>query len=568
MKAWYLGNTTVRSALRLRDGLIVIQKYNLEGKIRGVEGDALLRECFGEVGLVSLGADDTNSVGRKWRSALEKLGFLIPKLPDKLSSIQAVIGEYDHISKNGHILIASDSLQAWQECYLRALSAYRITDNGDLSFSPFSFVLKVMIGLHNQTGNSKLNKDEMALFVELSGPQSNAEQIVEDIINFRSHLNSLTGNEKKSFINEKYNQTRLNPQTLKNDYADTNFRYLKATGLFKSSRTSIILDEDKLYIAEEISQHFWRPNNLREYYQGLCEGAPLPTDNINVAKQTASVFANKLRKYGIPVSEEELNSISDVADINAKRYELEEQLFKIREKEFAAYQINCTDEIIAYLELLICNKNSKKLKDDIEIDIPSSDRPAYFEWVIWRAFLAINSIINPPWESRNFKVDPDFKPISHAASGSSDLIFEFNDFILVVEVTLTQSSRQEAAEGEPVRRHVANYAQEYLNRGKSIFGLFLAIKIDTNTANTFRLGEWYLPDDSLIHVNIVPAKLADFKALFEAGSKQPNMILEILKALLIRCRSESSKLAPEWKNLISNHFQSEANLLKSKITIK
>ena len=357
-------------------------------------------------------------------------------------------------------------------------------------------------------------------------------------------------------------------ETLKNDYADTNFRYLKATGLFKSSYTSILLDEDKLYIAEEISQHFWHPKDLTEYYQGLCDGAPLPTDDITVAKQTASIFAAKLAEYNISVSTEELNSITEVADINAKRYEFEEQLFKIREKEFAAYQTNCTDEIIAYLDLLISNKKSKKLEDDIEIDIPSSDRPAYFEWIIWRAFLAINSIINPPWESRNFKIDSDFKPISHATSGSSDLIFEFDDFILVVEVTLTQSSRQEAAEGEPVRRHVANYVQKYSHSNKKVFGLFLAIKIDINTANTFRVGEWYLPDNSLIHVDIVPATLADFKALFEAGSNQPNIILSILKALLIKCRSESSKLAPEWKNLISNHFQSEANLLKSKITIK
>ena len=35
---WQIGNTTVRSALRLREGLIALKKSGQEGKIRGYEG--------------------------------------------------------------------------------------------------------------------------------------------------------------------------------------------------------------------------------------------------------------------------------------------------------------------------------------------------------------------------------------------------------------------------------------------------------------------------------------------------------------------------------------------------
>lgn len=556
MKAWHFGNTTVRSALRLRDGLLAIKACNLEGNMRGTEGDNELRNCFGKVDLVSLGTDATNSVGRKWRSAMEKMGFLVPKLPDSLADIQKIIGKADFISKNGLRLIESDNLQVWQECYLRALSAYRITDdNGELNFSPFSLVLKVMLGLQDKTSSSKLNKDEMALFVQLNWSNTQINLIVDQIIEFRNQLSILVGKPRKTFIDEYYASTQLNPTTLKNDYADTNFRYLKATGLFKSSRTSILLDEDKLFISQEISEDFWQPQNLTEYYKGLCEGAPLPTDNANTAKNAAKVFARKLQEYGIQVSEAELNALTTVADINAKRYELEEQLFKIREQEFAAQQAHAIDEIIGYIDLLLDNKLSATLVDGTEIEIPKSERPAYFEWIIWRAFLAINSIINPPWQSRNFKIDPDFKPISHAASGTSDLIFEFDDFVLVVEVTLTQSSRQEAAEGEPVRRHMAQVVQDYVETGKDVFGLFLAINIDTNTANTFRLGEWYLPDDSQIYVHIVPVSLYDFKTFFASRKQDPNGLLKILKNLLIKCRLDSVSPAPDWKKKISAKFQ-------------
>ncbi|WFE68097.1 AlwI family type II restriction endonuclease [Thiomicrospira sp. R3] len=250
--------------------------------------------------------------------------------------------------------------------------------------------------------------------------------------------------------------------------------------------------------------------------------------------------------------------------MNAKRHELEAKLFKIRELEYAKAQAESVEEIIAYIDLLMKPRSRAiTLDNGSEIEIPSSEKPAYFEWVVWRAFLAINSIVNPPWESRNFKVDPDFKPISHAASGSSDLIFEFYDFVLVVEVTLTTSSRQEAAEGEPVRRHVANYVQKYEPLGKQVYGLFMAITIDTNTANTFRLGEWYLADDTKIYVQIVPVALKDFRGLLSVKKNNPNELLSHIKEILILCRAEMTRPAPDWKRFISEQFCSVATNIKS-----
>ncbi len=95
------------------------------------------------------------------------------------------------------------------------------------------------------------------------------------------------------------------------------------------------------------------------------------------------------------------------------------------------------------------------------------------------------------------------------------MIFEFEDFVFVVEVTLTSSSRQEAAEGEPVRRHVAKYVDDYELKGKRVYGLFIANNINTNTAETFRIGVWYRNDDSQLSVQIVPITLEDFSNLFE-----------------------------------------------------
>ena len=58
------------------------------------------------------------------------------------------------------------------------------------------------------------------------------------------------------------------------------------------------------------------------------------------------------------------------------------------------------------------------------------------------------------------------------------MILNLIDYVIVVEVTLSTNSRQEAMEGEPVRRHVADLVQKYK---KPVYGLFVANKIDSNT---------------------------------------------------------------------------------------
>ena len=59
---WHFGNTSVRSALRLREGLIALKDSDLEGNIRGIDGDKEFKIALGKQGVVNLGDDATNSV--------------------------------------------------------------------------------------------------------------------------------------------------------------------------------------------------------------------------------------------------------------------------------------------------------------------------------------------------------------------------------------------------------------------------------------------------------------------------------------------------------------------------
>jgi hypothetical protein len=212
---------------------------------------------------------------------------------------------------------------------------------------------------------------------------------------------------------------------------------------------------------------------------------------------------------------------------------------------FASKQAEQWREIISYMDALVSRPQSS---DESGIYIPSSERPAYFEWVIWRAFLAIDHLTNKPYESRRFKIDQSFLPISPSPGNGPDLICEFKEYILVIEVTLTENSRQEAAEGETVRRHIADIAAQ---SNKPVYGLFIAKKIDTNTAETFRVGVWFAKNDEQMQLSIVPITLNQFKdifrTLFETNRREPLLIKEILDYCLL---SKLTLTAPLWKTHI------------------
>jgi hypothetical protein len=114
---------------------------------------------------------------------------------------------------------------------------------------------------------------------------------------------------------------------------------------------------------------------------------------------------------------------------------------------------------------------------------------------------------------------------------------------------LTTSSRQEAAEGEPVRRHVAQFAER---ANKPVFGLFIATQIDSNTAHTFRSGDWYLADDSKLSLDIVPMTLSDFHDFLVSGRGRLSEMPALLRQLLVECRAKANQDAPHWKKSIGS----------------
>lgn len=561
MTLWNFGNTTVRSPFRLRDGLLAIRDGGIEGRLYGADDEKYFIQAMADYGIIKTGNDTTYSIGRKWRSALTKHGFLTPnaKKKEDLPNFEKAFGKPGRITQNGRRLMESETVSGWQECFLRSIAGYMLPsyleDKKTSHFSPLRFVLDVMVQTEAVTNDSYVSFTEMAGIIQCHTYDDDIKEVVNKIQFYREAR--ILAKKKKSFdvdfLKNIASSIGVKHETLI-DYSDLNIRYLKATGLFHAKGRGLRLSDEKSVLISQLRNQKIAYKSDIEYLVELGEGARLPFDSKEEALVVLHDLASRLKQKGqdFDFSHEKLDNPADIAIV---RHKLEELFNQLNENNYAKEQSSQIEEILLYFDLLIKNKNSIETSDGAIIEIPSSERPAYFEWAVWRMFLALSSVVNPPWEARRFKVDQDFLPIGTAPGGGPDMIFEFDDMVLVVEVTLTASSRQEAAEGESVRRHVAKYAETFSESGKKVFGLFTAISIDTNTANTFRLGEWYLRDDKRIALQIVPIALVDLRRFIEAFSNDLPSVKNILKETMTDCLLLRSHDAPEWKTKISSTIE-------------
>ncbi|MCC7357282.1 AlwI family type II restriction endonuclease [Candidatus Uhrbacteria bacterium] len=388
------GNTTVRSPFRLRDGLVALYGSELQGNLRGKEQDIAFRKLLGEHGIVELGEDKTYSVGRKWRSALTKLGFLYPEIPKSLGIDQAQIGEVDRITPNGLRLIKAETVPAMQECFLRSLAAYVIPsvleDDYEFSvFSPLQHILKIMLELERETGDSRINFIEMAVVAQLTNSDDDLSEVVHRVLDIRSRR--LSSDNKRKFDRverEKASVVHDYKEQTFNDYADTNIRYLKATGLVQGAGRGISIIPEKHLFIEKFVQQSQMPQSEIAYFTALCNGAALPTDDKDSALVVLDDLLERLKDKNLKL-EVKKESLKTPADIGQVRFQAEELLSRANEEKYAIDQAAEWKEIATYMDLISGKLRSATLSEGNQIQVPKAEAAAYFEWVLWRAFLAI-----------------------------------------------------------------------------------------------------------------------------------------------------------------------------------
>ena len=125
-----------------------------------------------------------------------------------------------------------------------------------------------------------------------------------------------------------------------------------------------------------------------------------------------------------------------------------------------------------------------KLYDDIQSvfgDIAAKkfyDNPIMLEWNTWRAMTML--------DGGNIKANLNFddfgKPLSTAAGNMPDIVCDYADFLVTVEVTMASGQKQFEMEGEPVSRHLGKLK---VASGKPCYCLFIAPTINEASISFF-----------------------------------------------------------------------------------
>ncbi len=560
---WLVGNTGLRNPNRIQEGFNVYANSSFVGRLHGRDNELSFMNLLNEKGIIhnESGKDESGSHARKWRLMFAKNGYIYPQV-NKKDGNQNDLGAMDDITPFGRAFLKADTVSAVQECFLRAMSVeqYKMPDKSGY-FSPLRWMLAIMLELERRTGSSEMSRIEFALWGHTTNPSYSLSEVVDHILDLRKRRKAASAKRK---FDKKEKEERGKNYNQKNDnffdYSDMNMRYLRISGLFQRKGRGIMIVPTKHLLAEKLAKSTATTEPIMKAYQKLCTGAPLPTDNFNVARTLLEDLEKQMKARHIVYDISDL-PLTTSTEINIARQRLEDILFKTNEIQYANDQCNQWEEIADYMSLLIQGGGKKVYDEDNAIEIPKDETPAYFEWILWRAALAIDHMINKPYEVRGFKLDSDFLPVTAAGGGKGDLYCEFDKFMILTEVTMSTSSRQEAMEGEPVRRHVSDAVLKY---DKPVYGLFLAIRIDTNTAETFRHGIWYTKNDEKQRLDIVPLSLEQFRrhfvSMFESKQARP----EHLRDLILQCETERDNLeAPDWMQYIESVVTQRSTALSS-----
>ena len=278
------------------------------------------------------------------------------------------------------------------------------------------------------------------------------------------------------------------------DYADACFRYLRATGLVSVSHVGKSLSIVRERLAEV------------DYILSTVEREPVFVEN-------PEAFVSYLWNPELPLllTDDRVSLLEKIqsefpgvaAPLSATTEELKDLLSDLLEKRKSDAITAEVSQIKDYRQY----EDIQKTFDQIT-NKELYDAPLMLEWNTWRAM----TMLDGGDIKANLNFDDFGNPLSTAAGNMSDIVCDYGDFMVCVEVTMASGQKQYEMEGEPVTRHLGKLKKA---SGKPCYCLFVAPTINISCVEYFY---------SLHHIHlsmyggkstIVPLPLDVFKKMLE-----------------------------------------------------
>jgi len=327
----------------------------------------------------------------------------------------------------------------------------------------------------------RLSFDELCLFGMQLTDWHNFEKTVKAIRAFRIAKDENKGRYKKFLLEQKTNaateafaheisagRIRTRESSLVSldkfiktksgnmrDYADACLRYLRATGLVTVSnpgRTISIIesrrdevdfilktvDRDPVFVTDKVK--------YCEHLYSADTPVLLTDDRKTLERKAIKCLAVESAAAAKLASNAELKKKIKHAQAVQKQSIVDSQITEL--KSFAKY-----DEVVNTFATI-------KSKDVY-------DPPLALEWNVWRAM----TMMDGGNIRANLTFDDAGNPLSTAPGNNPDIVCDYGDFYVNVEVTLQTGNKQYETEGEPVSRHLGDTKSK---TGKISYCLFVA----------------------------------------------------------------------------------------------
>jgi hypothetical protein len=212
------------------------------------------------------------------------------------------------------------------------------------------------------------------------------------------------------------------------------------------------------------------------------------------------------------------------------------------------------DDLVISRQQSIINKEIIELKDYKQYDEIQNlyndiltirnlyDAPLLLEWNTWRAM----TMLDGGDIKANLKFDDFGKPMSTAQGNMADIVCDYGDFGVTVEVTMATGQKQYEMEGEPVARHLGKLKKAY---NKPSYCLFIAPTINPTVIGLFYVLHRLNVDAYGGKSTIIPLPLKVFMKMVEDSYKagyipKPNQVKRFFEHS--RKLAETSNSETEW----------------------
>lgn len=243
------------------------------------------------------------------------------------------------------------------------------------------------------------------------------------------------------------------------DYADACFRYLRATGMVELSQKG-----HSLSIMPEKKREV-------EFFLASIDRSPVFVDDEGRYKaylfdvETPVLYSDDRDRLILQMTEVIGYSDELLTETTEQLKDRLELAIRSNKNEIISKQVANLKEYRDYEDVMntFADIKAKTLYDT----------PLMLEWNTWRAM----TMLDGGNIKANLKLDDKGKPMSTAQGNMADIICDYGEFGLTVEVTMQAGQRQYEMEGEPVARHLAKLKKE---TGKEVYCLFIAPKINNS----------------------------------------------------------------------------------------